>query len=1021
MTMEEWKAAERTKLHAASLPPETLAQDNAFPVFPTYRDKSRPPGDRSAAGSAMGHRSSLEQRRPSTSSGVRSEGRPGVSRDNSYNNQSSPPNAQQQLERPSMDHKPFSFEPVKDRPVQQQSPPPSQQQRPQDQPSASNSAATSTQERRQQQRPMNDQRQSPPNGQAEKRPATAHTNGSTRQNSGEAQAQYQDSRSAQQQTRPGLLRGMPPIDTHQAQQQPQRSGYMDHQPLSPAQVPPRPSTAQGARSPLSQSMTSPTSAYSSAQTPFDSDRGQAPPVPSKAPQVKQDSLGDIYGGYADNRMPPPVTGAPPRTREEEIEAEMPDFDSAAPGGTSLLYKRNQTVEKHLAGAPQPAVPLMPNMQAQHANVSAASLPVQNQRFYNQQQDATSMSFPDQRGPKQKQGEMTEGFVFGIPGENAQQQQYEDPYQQRLPPQQQRSLPYQQGGARPVQPPFANEQRPRRSMDDAREIHSSRHGTQQARRVQQNGQPIRGPQPLQQRPDVGRNLSNQTVLTTMSEPAQQSVGSAPSHQQHFQESTARVLNSTPFAQQRPDLGRNFSNQTVQTTMSEPVQQRVGSAPPQRQQLQEPPGRAPMGAPLTQQRSAPEQQDPQQHRHRHSNPDTLPHHPTPVRPGLMGGGAAQVAKPPPVRNYDSSAPSHSRQTSIDTSSRPVTAAELEQLRQYTNANPNNNKQALVLAQKLVEAANVLASEGGRADPRTAAKNRERYIMDAHKRVKKLVQAGYPEAQFYLADCYGQGALGLEVDTKEAFNLYQAAAKAGHAEAAYRTAMCCEMGPEDGGGTRRDYARAVQWYRRAAALGDAAGMYKLGIVLLRGLLGQQRNIGEAVNWLKRAVERGQQDNPNALHELATLYESANTNLEVRNKVVADDAYALDLFQQAANLGNKVSQFRLGQAYEYGALGVTIDNRTSISWYSKAAAKGEHEAELALSGWYLTGAEGILEHSDTEAYLWARKAASSEPPLAKAMFAMGYFAETGIGCPANLDEARRWYGRAACKLCVPRRGDNG
>ena len=61
------------------------------------------------------------------------------------------------------------------------------------------------------------------------------------------------------------------------------------------------------------------------------------------------------------------------------------------------------------------------------------------------------------------------------------------------------------------------------------------------------------------------------------------------------------------------------------------------------------------------------------------------------------------------------------------------------------------------------------------------------------------------------------------------------------------------------------------------------------------------------------------------------------------------------------------------------------------------------------MTGAEGILEHSDTEAYLWARKAATSEPPLPKAMFAMGYYLETGIGCPVNMDEARRWYGRAA------------
>jgi TPR repeat protein len=308
-------------------------------------------------------------------------------------------------------------------------------------------------------------------------------------------------------------------------------------------------------------------------------------------------------------------------------------------------------------------------------------------------------------------------------------------------------------------------------------------------------------------------------------------------------------------------------------------------------------------------------------------------------------------------------------------------------------------------------VLASEGGRLDAKTTQRNREKYLNDAYKRVKDLVRNAYPEAQFYMAECYGTGELGLEVDAKEAFQLYQAAAKGGHAAASFRTAVSCEIGPEEGGGTRRDYPKAVQWYRRAAALGDVAAMFKLGIILLRGLLGVPRNVGEAVTWLKRAAERADVDNPHALHELATLHEPTNNDPAIREKVLPDEPYALSLFKQAADFGFRRSQFRLGQAYEYGSLGLDIDNRASIAWYTKAAAQGEHQAELALSGWYLTGAEGILEQSDMEAYLWARKAAQSEPPLAKAMFAMGYFTEQGIGCPKSLEEAKRWYGRAACK----------
>ncbi|KAI4283417.1 MAG: hypothetical protein L6R35_005186 [Caloplaca aegaea] len=124
-------------------------------------------------------------------------------------------------------------------------------------------------------------------------------------------------------------------------------------------------------------------------------------------------------------------------------------------------------------------------------------------------------------------------------------------------------------------------------------------------------------------------------------------------------------------------------------------------------------------------------------------------------------------------------------------------------------------------------------------------------------------------------------------------------------------------------------------------------------------------------------------------------------------DNAHAKQLFLEAANLGYKFSQFRLGCAFEYGSLGCPIDPRQSIAWYSKAAVQDEHQSELALSGWYLTGSEGVLQQSDTEAYLWARKAAQAG--LAKAEYAMGYFNEVGIGAPANVEDAKRWYWRSA------------
>lgn len=261
------------------------------------------------------------------------------------------------------------------------------------------------------------------------------------------------------------------------------------------------------------------------------------------------------------------------------------------------------------------------------------------------------------------------------------------------------------------------------------------------------------------------------------------------------------------------------------------------------------------------------------------EALALHPAPFRPGLMQDTLPfQSIKPrstgrndfsPSAIQHQESSPirATSVPSKVDRQSTPVTYDELERLRQAVKSKPSDQNTQLLLAKKLVEASMVLADGGGRVDPKTKNKNREKYILEAHKIVKKLVSGHSAEATFYLADCYSTGLLGLEVDPKEAFILYQTAAKAGHAQSAYRVAVCYEMGQEDGGGTRRDPNKAFHWYQRAATLGDTPAMYKLGVIQLKGLLGQQKNPKEALNWLKRAAEQANEENPHALHELVSV----------------------------------------------------------------------------------------------------------------------------------------------------------
>ncbi|KAG9012405.1 hypothetical protein FRB93_001828 [Tulasnella sp. JGI-2019a] len=339
-------------------------------------------------------------------------------------------------------------------------------------------------------------------------------------------------------------------------------------------------------------------------------------------------------------------------------------------------------------------------------------------------------------------------------------------------------------------------------------------------------------------------------------------------------------------------------------------------------------------------------------------------------------------------------------IDVKNPPYTKEYVDDYRMRIKADPDPEAH-FTFAKYLIEAAKKIGHDA--ADQKAVRKYRDSLIVESLKVIRRLATQGetYPDAQFFLANCHGTGMLGLTVDHERAYHLYLQAAKQNHAPACYRVAVCNDIGA----GTKKDPGRAFTFYRKAASLGDTAAMYKLGQILLRGGLGQVPSAREAVQWLKRAAEQADEENPHALNMLATLHEREDNE----GNVVFDLAYAVELYTKAAQLGHVPSQLKLGSAYETGALGCPVDPRRSIAWYTKAAEKGDPEAELCVSGWYLTGSEGILKQSDSEAYLWARRSANKGWPRAE--YAVGYYAEVGIGVQQDMDLAKRWYMRAAAQ----------
>ncbi|KAG0349470.1 hypothetical protein BG004_005821 [Podila humilis] len=123
----------------------------------------------------------------------------------------------------------------------------------------------------------------------------------------------------------------------------------------------------------------------------------------------------------------------------------------------------------------------------------------------------------------------------------------------------------------------------------------------------------------------------------------------------------------------------------------------------------------------------------------------------------------------------------------------------------------------------------------------------------------------------------------------------------------------------------------------------------------------------------------------------------------------YGKDLFIRAAGLGYAPAQFKLGICYELGLTHFPTDPSHSFAWYKRAALQGHADAELAVSGWYLTGHPQGLVQSEPLAYEWASKAARRG--WSKAEYTLGHYHEVGIGVPQDLQIAKQWYLKAAAR----------
>lgn len=263
--------------------------------------------------------------------------------------------------------------------------------------------------------------------------------------------------------------------------------------------------------------------------------------------------------------------------------------------------------------------------------------------------------------------------------------------------------------------------------------------------------------------------------------------------------------------------------------------------------------------------------------------------------------------------------------------------------------------------------------------------------HEKAKKWLLAAAEQnhvtAQMKLSVLF---ILHPEWENSGANALYWAekAAMQGDSHAQYLAGRCYHYGI----GTRRDYGRAAECYKRSLEQGVHDAANNLGLLYLHGQ-GVARDYAEALRLFKITLDDGV---ITAAHNIGTVYKMAADPIR-------DIQTAITWFNFCAENEYIPSQVMLGMIYLHGD-GVEQDYRLANYWLKKAADHGDANAQYFLGYLYQQGLGTDRDYD--KAFYWLRK--SAEQGFPRAQVELGRCYHMGIGTEPDLREAIKWFTKA-------------
>ena len=191
------------------------------------------------------------------------------------------------------------------------------------------------------------------------------------------------------------------------------------------------------------------------------------------------------------------------------------------------------------------------------------------------------------------------------------------------------------------------------------------------------------------------------------------------------------------------------------------------------------------------------------------------------------------------------------------------------------------------------------------------------------------------------------------------------------------------------KQNYRKAVDWFEKAAELGNGRAMFNLGLCYDGGF-GVDKSLEQARQWYVNAADAGV---PEAQMKVAIIAEDEG-----------DYVQAMKYLRQLADAGNAACMRKVA-LFILNGLGTPAPASEAVSLLSQAALKGDIRAQVRLADCYQRGIG--VERDYNEMFSWLNMAAQDGDPEAQAK--LGYCYQTGMGAVRNTDVAVTWYATAA------------